>query len=60
MKLFVLAEITSSRLIIESALENTKQELKLEVRIRRMMSVTVPELEATFGQASGGLPTRVR
>lgn len=54
LKLFVLAEITSARPIIENALENTKQELKLEVRMRRVMSVPVPELEATFGKASGG------
>lgn len=54
MKLFVLAEVTSSRLITEDALENTRQELKIERKIRRIMSVNVPRLEIEFGETTGG------
>lgn len=54
MKLFVLAEVTSSRLITEDALENTRQELKIERKIRRIMSVNVPHLEVEFGETTGG------
>ncbi len=53
LKLFVLAEITSSRRITENALESTKQELQLTVKPRRLMSVVIPQMEATFGTASG-------
>jgi V/A-type H+-transporting ATPase subunit D len=49
LKLFVLAEITSSRKITENALENTKQELQLTVKPRRLMSVVIPKIEANFG-----------
>ncbi len=54
MKLFVLAEVTSSRLITEDALENTRQELKIERKIRRIMSVNVPHLDVEFGETTGG------
>lgn len=54
MKLFVLAEVTSSRLITEDALENTRQELNIERTRRRIMSVNVPKLEISFGEATGG------
>lgn len=54
MKLFVVAEVTSSRLITEDALENTRQELKIERKIRRIMSVNVPRLEVEFGETTGG------
>ncbi len=53
LKLFVLAEITSSRKITENALESTKQELQLTVRPRRLMSVVIPKIEATFGTTGG-------
>ena len=53
LKLFVLAEITSSRKITENALENTKQELQLTVKPRRLMSVVIPKIEASFGTVSG-------
>ncbi len=53
LKLFVLAEITSSRKIMESALESTKQELQLTVNSRRLMSVVIPRIEATFRTVSG-------
>ncbi len=53
LKLFVLAEITSSRKITENALENTRQELQLAVKPRRLMSVVIPRLEASFGAVSG-------
>ena len=53
LKLFVLAEITSSRQITEDALEGTRQELQIEVRKRRLMSVVIPRIEATFGEATG-------
>ena len=54
MKLFVLAETTSSRLITEDALENTRQELQLTASPRRIMSVIVPSLGAEFGASTGG------
>jgi V/A-type H+-transporting ATPase subunit D len=54
MKFFVLAEVTSSRLITEDALENTRQELKITRKIRRIMSVNVPRLEIEFGETTGG------
>ena len=53
LKLFVLAEITSSRRITENALESTKQELQLTVTPRRLMSVVIPRIEATFGTVGG-------
>jgi V/A-type H+-transporting ATPase subunit D len=54
LKLFALAEVTSSREITEDALEHTRQELRLEVKTRRIMSVRVPVLEAEFGESAGG------
>ncbi len=54
MKLFVVAEVTSSRLITEDALENTRQELRIERKIRRIMSVNVPRLDVEFGETTGG------
>ena len=54
MKLFVLAEVTSSRAITEDALENTRQELHIERKTRRIMSVNVPRMEVSFGEATGG------
>jgi V/A-type H+-transporting ATPase subunit D len=53
LKLFVLAEITSSRRITEDALEGTKQDLRIVVQKRRLMSVVIPRIEATFGEAAG-------
>src|SRR5512135_130534 len=53
LKLFVLAEMTSSRRIMENALESTKQELQLTVNPRRLMSVVIPRIEATFGTTGG-------
>ncbi len=53
LKLFVLAEITSSRRITENALESTRQELHLTVAPRRLMSVVIPKIEAAFGAAGG-------
>ena len=53
LKLFVLAEITSSRQITEDALEGTRQELRIDVGKRRLMSVVIPRIEATFGEAAG-------
>ena len=53
LKLFVLAEMTSSRRITENALESTKQELHLTVTPRRLMSVVIPKIEATFGTVGG-------
>ena len=54
LKLFVLAEITSSRLITENALETTRQDLEITVKPRRLMSVVIPQFEATFGDSAGG------
>jgi V/A-type H+-transporting ATPase subunit D len=53
LKLFVLAEITSSRKITENALESTRQEVQLTVKPRRLMSVVIPKIEASFGPVSG-------
>lgn len=54
MKLFVLAEVTSSRLITEDALESTRQELTITRSMRRVMSVSVPHLDIAFGEVQGG------
>ncbi|HRI88642.1 MAG TPA: V-type ATP synthase subunit D [Candidatus Hydrogenedentes bacterium] len=54
LKLFVLAEVTSSRLITEDALENTRQDLAITRSMRRVMSVSVPHLEVVFGEIQGG------
>lgn len=54
MKRFVLAEATSSRLITEDALDNTRQTLDLCVVPRRIMSVAVPRYEIEFGESTGG------
>ena len=53
LKLFVLAEITSSRKITEQALESTKQDLQLTVKSRRIMSVVIPKIEVGFGAVTG-------
>jgi V/A-type H+-transporting ATPase subunit D len=53
LKLFVLAEITSSRTITENALESTKQDLQLTIKPRRIMSVVIPKIEVIFGTVSG-------
>lgn len=54
LKLFVLAEITSSRLITENALNNIRQDLRLAPTPHRLMGVAIPRLEATFGTSAGG------
>ena len=54
LKFFVVAEITSSRLITENALETARQDIQVVVESRRLMGVVVPHVEATFGEASGG------
>ncbi len=53
LKLFVLAEITSSRLVTENALESTRQELEIVTKSKRLMSVLIPRLEVSFGEAAG-------
>ena len=57
MKLFVLAEVTSSRLVTEDALESTRQELAITRSMRRVMSVLVPRLAIAFGEVQGGYST---
>ncbi|MFA7692239.1 MAG: V-type ATP synthase subunit D [Candidatus Hydrogenedentes bacterium] len=54
LKLFVLAEATSSRLVLEDALEVTRQELFIEEKHNRVMSVLIPHLDVTFGKSLGG------
>lgn len=54
LKLFVLAGATSSRLVLEDALEVTRQELIIREAPRRVMSVLIPHLEITFGESRGG------
>ncbi len=53
MKLFVLAEITSSRSITENALESVRQDLEVIVHPKRLMSVNVMKLDITYGEATG-------
>jgi len=53
LKLFVLAEITSSLHIVESAIESIKQDLTLNVSKRRIMSVATPNIEVSFGEPKG-------
>jgi V/A-type H+/Na+-transporting ATPase subunit D len=53
LKLFILAEITSSRKITEEALESTKHDLQLTVKPRRLMSVVIPKIEVSFGATTG-------
>jgi len=53
LKLFVVAEITSSRKITEHALECTRQDLQLTVKPRRLMSVVIPTIEVSLGAVSG-------
>ncbi len=54
LKYFVLAEATSSRTITEDALENTRQDMRIEVKPHRIMSVVIPKLEVGYGESSGG------
>lgn len=51
LKLFLFAEITSSRQITENALENTKQDLELDITMHRLMSVAIPKIEVSFGKS---------
>jgi V/A-type H+-transporting ATPase subunit D len=54
LKLFVLAEATSSRLIVEDALESTRQELNIQMKTKRVMGVQIPNFEINFGKMEGG------
>ena len=54
LKYFVLAEATSSRRITEDALDNTRQDMSITVKTRRIMSVVIPQLEVSYGEAAGG------
>ncbi len=53
MKLFVLAEITSSRKITENALESVRQELDIIVEPVRMMGVRIKKLDIRYGEVTG-------
>ncbi len=53
LKLFVLAEISSSRLIVENALDSTRQDLEIVKHEKRLMGVMIPRLEAVFGDVTG-------
>jgi V/A-type H+/Na+-transporting ATPase subunit D len=53
LKLFIFAEITSSRLITGNALENARQDLDIVVTERRLMSVAIPQIEVSFGKSQG-------
>ncbi|MCX7966492.1 MAG: V-type ATP synthase subunit D [Syntrophorhabdaceae bacterium] len=53
LKLFVIADITSSRQITENALESTKQDLELKINRNRIMGVIVPKFEFSFGETKG-------
>ncbi len=54
LKLFVLAETTSSRLVVEHALVNIRQESRITLKTRRVMGVPIPRLEVTGEYAAGG------
>lgn len=54
LKLFILAEATSSRLVIEDALEIIRPELLIHEASGRVMSVLIPHLDVTVGQSLGG------
>ena len=53
MKLFVLAEITSSRAITENALESARQDLELIVKPVRLMGVRIQKLDIDYGDVTG-------
>lgn len=53
MKLFVLAEITSSRSITENALESVMQDLDVIVQPVRLMGVRIQKLEVIYGEVTG-------
>ena len=53
LKLFVLAEISSSRLIIENALDSTRQDLEIVKHEKRLMGVVIPRMDITFGEVTG-------
>ena len=53
LKLFVLAGISSSRLIVENALDSTRQDLEIVKHEKRLMGVMIPKLEAVFGDVTG-------
>ena len=53
MKLFVLAEITSSRNITENALESVRQELDIIVQPVRLLGVRVQKLDIKYGETTG-------
>ncbi|HPO16974.1 MAG TPA: V-type ATP synthase subunit D [Candidatus Hydrogenedentes bacterium] len=54
LKLFVLAEATSSRRITEDALELSQQDLQIVLQPKRLMGVQVPHLDIAFGASMGG------
>jgi V/A-type H+/Na+-transporting ATPase subunit D len=53
MKLFVLAEITSSRTITENALESVQQELDIIVQPVRTLGVRIQKLDIEYGEVTG-------
>lgn len=53
MKLFVLAEITSSRAVTENALESARQELDIAITPVRLMGVRVQKLDINYGEVTG-------
>ena len=40
--------------ITEDALENTRQDIQIEIKPKRIMGVLVPELDAVLGESTGG------
>lgn len=54
LKLFVLAEATSSRRITEDALDLSQQDLHIALQPKRLMGVQVPHLDIAFGGRMGG------
>jgi len=53
LKLFVIAEINSSRLIIENALDSVRQDLHIAKQDKRLMGVIISKFDVTFGETTG-------
>jgi V/A-type H+-transporting ATPase subunit D len=53
LKLFSLAETTSSRVVVEDALEQTRYELHIRPYTERIMSVKAPRFDTEMGTSKG-------
>jgi len=53
LRLFVLAEASSSREVVASSLEGARQDLRIEASTTRLMGVAVPRIAPAFGEPTG-------